>query len=46
LKIAYEIDNNLEVYTKGGYFKDNLYEDTFSLEGWNAMVGIELNGGK
>jgi len=45
LKIAYELSNNFELYTKGGYFKDNLYEDTFSLEGWNALIGIEFNGG-
>jgi hypothetical protein len=45
LKIAYEIKDNLEIYTKTGYFRDNLYEDSFSLEGWNAMIGIELNGG-
>jgi hypothetical protein len=44
LKIAYELSNVFEVYTKGGFFKDNLYEDKFSLEGWNAVVGIELNG--
>ncbi len=45
LKIAYELSDNIELYTKSGYFKDNLYEDKFSLEGWNAMIGIELNGG-
>lgn len=45
LKMAYDIDSNLEVYAKGGYFKDNLYEDTFTLEGWNVMFGIELNEG-
>lgn len=45
LKIAYEINESFALYTKSGYFKDNLYEDKFSLEGWNAMIGIELNGG-
>jgi|SRR5690554_6742391 len=45
LKIAYEINETFEVYSKGGYFKDNLYEDTFSLEGWNALIGIEFGGG-
>ena len=45
LKIAYELSSNIEVYTKSGYFKDNLYEDKFSLEGWNATIGIELSRG-
>ncbi len=45
IKLAYEISSSFELYTKGGYFKDNLYEDTFSLEGWNALIGIELSGG-
>jgi hypothetical protein len=45
LKIAYELSDNFELYTRGGYFKDNLYEDKFSLEGWNAMIGIELSRG-
>ena len=46
LKIAYDLSDNVEIYTKTGYFKENLYEDKFSLEGWNAMIGIELNGEK
>jgi len=45
LKIAYELNEVFELYTKGGFFKDNLYEDKFSLEGWNAMIGVELSGG-
>lgn len=45
LKVAYELDDNIEIYTKTGYFKENLYEDKFSLEGWNAMIGIEINKG-
>ena len=46
LKVAYELNDNFETYAKTGYFRDNLYEDKFSLEGWNVMLGIELNGGK
>jgi hypothetical protein len=45
IKLAYEINNNLEIYSRAGYFKDNLYEDRLTLEGWNAMLGIELSGG-
>jgi hypothetical protein len=45
LKIAYDLSDNIEVYIKTGYFKESLYEDKFSLEGWNAMIGIELNKG-
>lgn len=43
LKIAYELSDNVEVYTKTGYFKENLYEDRFSFEGWNFTFGIEFN---
>ena len=45
LKIAYELSDNFEVFTKAGYFKDNLYENKFSLEGWNATIGIEISKG-
>jgi hypothetical protein len=45
LKIAYDLSDNIEVYTKTGYFRENLYEDKLSLEGWNAVIGIELNKG-
>ena len=45
LKIAYELSNNFEIFTKAGYFKDNLYENKFSLEGWNATIGIEISKG-
>jgi hypothetical protein len=45
LKISYDLSDNVEIYTKTGYFKENLYEDKFTLEGWNAMIGIEINNG-
>jgi len=43
LKLARTISNNLELYSKVGYFKDNLYENEFSIEGWNLLLGIELD---
>jgi len=44
-KIAYELSNNFEIFTKAGYFKNNLYENKFSLEGWNVTLGIEISKG-
>jgi hypothetical protein len=43
LKISRILTENLEAYSKVGYFKDNLYENEFSIEGWNFLLGIELS---
>jgi len=42
VKVDYELTNNLKAYIKSGYFKENLYEKKFILEGWNALIGLEL----
>lgn len=43
IKIGYEINEGIELYLNSGYFKENLYKDDFSFEGWNALIGIEIS---
>jgi len=43
LKLSNTVTQNFEVYSKMGYFKDNLYENELSIEGWNLLLGVEFN---
>ncbi len=43
LKLSYEINNNVELYVRSGYFKENLYSNKYNFDGWNALIGIDLN---
>lgn len=43
LKLSRALTQNFEVYSKIGYFKDSLYENEVSIEGWNLLLGLELN---
>ena len=43
LKLSYEINNNVELYFRSGYFKENLYSNKYNFDGWNALFGIDLS---
>lgn len=43
VKLAYEIKNGFEVYMKSGYFKENFFDQRFNFEGWNLLLGLEIN---
>ncbi len=42
-KLGYEINNNVEVYIRSGYFRENLYGNKYTFNGWNALIGIDVN---
>ncbi len=43
LKIGYDLSGILEVYIRTGYLKENLYENSYSISGWNTVLGIEIS---
>lgn len=43
LKISYELSGNLELYLKGGYFRNDLVYNNYMFEGWNFLLGLELS---
>lgn len=43
LKLSNTLSQRFEIYSKLGYFKDNLYENELSVEGWNLLLGVEFN---
>jgi len=43
LKTTYDLSETLNVYLKGGYFKENLIYNNYTFEGWNFVVGIEIS---
>lgn len=43
LKASYELSENIELYFKSGYFQHNLFFNNITFEGWNYMMGIEIN---
>jgi len=43
LKLSYDFDDSLELFSKVGYSKEYLYDRDLSLSGWNVSVGISLN---
>jgi hypothetical protein len=42
LKLSYDLVNNIELYSKFGYFKENLFYYDQNLNGWSGVVGIEI----
>lgn len=42
-KLGYDIKDNIEIYTRYGYSKENLFNRDFSLNGWSLLIGIELS---
>ena len=43
LKFGYEFNDNVELYIRSGYFKENLYSSKYNFDGWNALIGVELS---
>lgn len=43
VKLAYEIKDGLEIYVKTGYFKEIFFDQRFNFEGWNLLLGLEIN---
>jgi len=41
-KINYKFLNNLSIYLKAGYFREELLSDNSKIDGLNVIVGIEL----
>lgn len=42
LKIGYDVTENLEVYIRTGYTRQNLLNDNFSEKSWSLMFGLSL----
>ena len=43
LKMGYDLSDNLELYLKGGYFRNDLVYNNYAFEGWNFLLGLELS---
>lgn len=43
VKLGYDINDNVEVYLRSGYFKENLYGNKLNFDGWNALIGIDVS---
>lgn len=43
LKLAYEVDDGFEIYLKSGYFKENFINTQINFDGWNILLGFEVN---
>ena len=41
-KLGYDVSDKLEIYLKPGYFKENLFSDKYSFEGWDLLIGFEI----
>ncbi len=42
-KLAYDLNKNMEVYVKSGYFDKQLFYMGNTLSGWHGLFGIELH---
>lgn len=42
LKLGYDLKDNIELYAKYGYSKENLFTNDWSVSGWNLMLGIGI----
>ncbi len=42
LKLDYDINQNVSLYMKTGYMKENLLYSGFSTQGWQSILGIQL----
>jgi hypothetical protein len=42
MKITYKLNSTFSIYTKTGYFRENIYLDDYKLDGLNLLLGIEL----
>jgi hypothetical protein len=43
IKTTYDLSESLNIYLKGGYFRENIVFNGSSIEGWNFVFGIELS---
>jgi hypothetical protein len=43
LKIGYDFSDRLELYIKGGYFRNDLVYNNYMFEGWDFLFGVEFN---
>jgi hypothetical protein len=43
LKVSYNLENDIELYSKFGYFKENLFYYDQNLNGWSGVIGIEIS---
>jgi len=43
IKLAYDINSSLEIYLKSGYSKEIFFDPRFNFEGWNLLLGLEIN---
>ncbi len=41
-KLAYEINESVEAYVKSGYFKYDVISRSYSIAGWDVLLGIEI----
>ncbi|MCB9258922.1 MAG: hypothetical protein H6612_06145 [Ignavibacteriales bacterium] len=41
-KIAYKFNPTFSLYSKIGYFRENMYLDEYKLDGMNFLIGLEL----
>jgi hypothetical protein len=42
LKLDYDLNQNVSLYLKTGYTKENLLYSGFSTQGWQSLLGIQL----
>ena len=42
-KTAYDLTDSINLYLKGGYFRENLIYNDYTFEGWNLVLAIELS---
>ena len=42
-KTTYDLSESLNLYLKGGYFRENLIYNNYTFEGWNFVFGVELS---
>ncbi|NWF89306.1 MAG: hypothetical protein HXY50_07550 [Ignavibacteriaceae bacterium] len=43
VKLGRDLGKDIEVYIKGGYFKERFFNQSFNFEGFNLLFGIEVN---
>jgi hypothetical protein len=42
LKLDYDLNQNVSLYLKTGYTKENLLYSGFSTQGWQSVLGFQL----